>query len=108
MELIGRIQALAEAIGADIKALTNRSGDLVATPSGAMVLWHQQTFAVPGMSSAARVVITLAPGSHDDENTAEMLSGLDVIAIPGDGQLDVTLQSGEPFSGPIRLFWETL
>jgi hypothetical protein len=66
-------------------------------------LEHVETVALAGATSASRVMLSLAPHTDDDENSAEMLAIDAMSAETGTGAATITLSFPEITSGPIKL-----
>jgi hypothetical protein len=106
-----------------------------AIPDGGVVLWPPVTAVAPRTALNGSIVVTVpvgldhvetlsAPGvrptddilirqdakayTDDDENAPEMLSVTSLSAVAGDGEITVTMEFGEPTSGPIKLKWRAV
>ena len=82
-------------------------GVVTATiPSASMQ--HTQTLAAAGVTPTSIVTLSFAATTDLDENTPELLTACNMMAIPGTNQITVNLSFRRPESGPIKLNWSAI
>jgi hypothetical protein len=90
--------------GADGAAWTVYSATL--NPSN--TFFAESTVAHVGMTSSALLRAWLKPGDDFDENNGEGMPEVTVAARGATDQVVVTLMSGIPMSGPVKIAYEVL
>lgn len=96
------------------------SGDTLPGSGGSLV-WSSATVTVPGPKGqfehvetvidaavvpSSVIMMKLAPVTHDDENSPEMVVVEEMVATPGTGQFEVLLTFNELHSGPIKVQYQ--
>lgn len=80
----------------------------VDIPDGPGVLFHVETVAAVGVTPLNVVMLSLHPGTDEDENDPEMLDIRSLAARPLADQIEITATFGVPTSGPVRFNWSAL
>ena len=69
---------------------------------------HTETLAAVGVTPASIVMLSFAATDDFDENTPELLTACNMMAVPGTDQITVNLSFRRPESGPIKLSWSAI
>lgn len=80
-------------------------GGVVTATILTKVLEHTEVLAALGVTPTSRVSLSFAATNDTDENTPELLTPCNMLAVPGTDQITVTLAFQRPESGPIKLNW---
>lgn len=78
----------------------------VTVPNGRFE-W-EETVAAPGVLPGDIILLTLAPTTDDDENSADMLDLAAMSALAGTDQITIAVTFREPMSGPVLINWASL
>ena len=80
-------------------------GGVITATISPRAMEHTEVLAAVGVTPASRLSIGFATTNDTDENTPELLTPCNMLAVPGIDQITVTLAFQRPESGPIKLNW---
>ena len=99
VDAFGRITAAADGVSA------GGLGGVVIATIFPRAIEHTEVLSAIGVIPTSRVSIGFAATDDTDENTPELLTPCNMMAVPGTDQITVTLAFQRPESGPIKLNW---
>lgn len=102
-------EALVDIVKAAVSAFAPGGGSTLTgvctvTPAAGLgVLEWDATVAVPGVTTASRVALSIASHADTDENANDMLDIQTLVGVPGLDQIEIIATFSAPTSGPIKL-----
>jgi len=108
MTLEARITALAQSIGADVKALRGASLQnatlIVADVANG---YAEIVILVPGVGTTSKVMAQYAPQVDAENDVEELIDNrMQLWCIPEPGQIRFCLSANAPFTGSFRITYE--
>jgi hypothetical protein len=80
----------------------------ITLPYQSGALEWTETVAAPGVLATNTILALLAPGSDADENNADLIDLITLVARPELDSITFTLTVSSPASGPILINWKVL
>lgn len=80
------------------------SGVATVTVPNSRVEW-EETVVATGVTGSSKILVSLAPTTDSDENSADLLPPFTISGTPGTNTITFLMGFSEPVSGPIKLNW---
>ena len=89
-------------------AATASGAATITLPQGSGTLEWTEQVAAAGITADQVIFCQLAPGADANENTADMIDLITLVAVAGVDTITFTLTLSSPLSGPVLINWKVI